>query len=735
VNDAYQLIPVPERALPVVMPERAAAADRVDIRSIWSIFRRRIGLFLIVLTLSLVAGLLFTLRQTPLYMAAAQVSLNAQVDQIAPVSTTGGQTEQGAPSSIYADTQVAVITSQDMALRVADALRLADQPAFRSIPAQPPRWFGLVPGSPAIALSKEDARAQAAMILQSGVSAQRVGETYALFISWTGPDPKQAMTIANEYARQYTRADVVDKQRLSRESLAFLGRRLEQLRAQAQIDTEAVQRYRISNNLPTTTGTNLTEQEISSYNQATATARAQSAEDAARLSTARRQLSQGSNGDDVGEALQSSVVSGLRQRQAELTSQLANLRANYGPGHPEVLKVQSQLTALNGQIEAEIKRVISNLDAKQRVSAQREGSLVGTLNRASGELAQNNRAMAGLDDLTRRSTASQALYDSYLNRYKEVMAREGTEQPNARVLTQAVLPRAPVSPRPLLNMVLAIAIGLGVGLAAALAAEMLYSGLTTGDDVERLGIPYIGLIPTLSSIGKSKSTPLSAIINEPRSAFAEAFRGVRAALGNRSTGRPQVIAIASALPKEGKTTSSICLARSYQHSGKSTVLVDCDLRRQGVSWLIGEQSSRPGLLEVLRGAAPLSDALIKEGTGLHVLPISGNSSDENELLTGDAFDRLLEALRKRFEIVILDTAPLLPIADARVVVSKADAVLLMIRWRKTPDNAVRSALRMLPKHDVHLVGAVMTMVNMKKQAKFSHGDSEFYYGSYKSYYA
>ena len=495
MSDALQMIPVAGRTLPANMQERATTNDRVDLRSIWSIFRRRIGVFLAILALVLAAGLFVTLRQAPLYTAAAQVSLNSQVDQIAPASTTDSQSQQGAPSNSYADTQVAVITSQDMAFRVADALKLADQPAFRSIPAQPSRWFGLIPGTPAVSLSKEDARARAAMFLQSGIKAQRVGETYALVISWTGPNAQQAMVVANEYAQQYTRADVVDKQKLSVESRAFLGQRLEQLRAQAQADTEAVQRYRIANNLPSTTGANLTEQEISSYNQATATARAQTAEDAARLATARRQLARGSNGDDVGEALQSPVVSGLRQRQAELTSQLANLRANYGPRHPEVLKVQSQLAALDGQIEAEIKRIISNLEAKQRVSAQREGSLQGTLNRASGALAQNNRAMAGLDDLLRRSTASQSLYDSYLNRYKEVLAREGTEQPTARILTRAILPGAPVSPKPLLNMVLALVIGTGLGLAIAYSVVQAHSGSLTVETAPGGGACFVIGIP------------------------------------------------------------------------------------------------------------------------------------------------------------------------------------------------------------------------------------------------
>jgi polysaccharide biosynthesis transport protein len=196
-----------------------------------------------------------------------------------------------------------------------------------------------------------------------------------------------------------------------------------------------------------------------------------------------------------------------------------------------------------------------------------------------------------------------------------------------------------------------------------------------------------------------------------------------------------VIAIASSLPKEGKTTSAICLARSYVLSGQRTVIVDCDLRRQGVSRYLRNQPSGAGLLEVLRGAATLSDALVAEGTGLHVLPISGHSTDENELLTGDQLDRLLDDLRQRFDKIILDTAPILPIADARVIVAKADATLLLVRWRKTPDRAVRAALRMLPPNDVNLVGVALSLVNMKKQVQFGYGDGEFYYNNYKSYYA
>lgn len=720
----------------------SSEGDRLNFRSLASMFRRRLGTFIAVFLTVLVLGILLTLRQTPIYTASAQVALNARVDQITPVGTTDKMPQSQVPSEGYVDTQTAIFISEGMAAKVADKLKLASSPEFTTQPVATgllARIFGLFgPAEVPAPITPAEARRSAIDYLRSGLTAVRTGTTYAIDLSFRSEDPVEAARIVNAYAEEYTAGALVERQGEASSNLQLIAQRTNQARQVAQSDTNAVQAYRNSRGLLTTSGSTLTEQEISSYNQAVAAARAQWEDDKASLAIASQQLRSGSMGDDVGAALGSGVISSLRNSQTEARGNLAQLTARYGQLHPDVLKAKSQLNAVNEQISAEIKRIISNLDAKQQVSGQRLQSLVGTLGRAQGNLAANNRALPGLTDLEKRAEASNALYESYLSRLKELTAREGTEQADASVLTLATVPTRPTSPNYILNAVLALALGFGLGLAAAFIREMAFSGITTGDDVEhRLGVRYLGTVPTLSSLkGGRGETPATAVVNDPMSAFAESFRSIRASLQFAGAKRGQVIAITSALPQEGKTTTSICLARSMALSGDRVLLVDCDLRQHGVSRFMQKEEGRPGLSEVLRGTAKLEDALVTdEASGMFVLPVANKSVVDAELLTGNEMDALLATLRADFDLIVIDTAPILPIADARLVLGKADMAVFVVRWRSTPDHAIRSAFRLLPTEHVRLAGIILTRVNMRKQSRFGYGDDSFYYQSYKSYYA
>ena len=164
--------------------------------------------------------------------------------------------------------------------------------------------------------------------------------------------------------------------------------------------------------------------------------------------------------------------------------------------------------------------------------------------------------------------------------------------------------------------------------------------------------------------------------------------------------------------------------------------MDSDLRRRGVSRYLHASSDRPGLTEVLEGKATLDEALVQdEESGAFFLPVIGTAKESAELLTGAEMDRLIQTLRNRFSYVIIDTAPLLPIAAARVLVGKADAAEFVMRWRNTPDHAVRAALQLIPSRHVTLAGVVLSRVNMKQQARYGYGDEAFYYSKYKSYYS
>lgn len=726
--------PATQQLIPAYVPS-AGPHDRIDLRALANTLKRRFGMFVAVLAGVVLISLVITAQQVPLYSASSQVVLNTNQEQVTP-SPSLTAFRVGAPDLI--STEVVVLQSRSLANSVAQALDLDHNPSFSApragLVASLGKLFGL--GVPPLRNAPVK-RSDTVDRLLEDLSVNRVDETFALQIAFTTTDPQLAARIANEYAMQYTRGQLTAKIAETRAATRFLADRLDGLRQQAQADNEKVQQYRIANNLLSTSGASLTEQEITTYNEQVSAARAQTAEDQARLDTARAQLRAGSSGGDVGEALDSPVVSALRQRRAIVGGTLANFQGRYGPRHPDVIKARAELAEVDSQIAAEIARVISNLEAKARVSRERLASLSGSLAGAKGTLAQNGRATVGLDDLQRRASTSQALYESYLNRYKETGAQEGAEKPDARIISLAEVPTVPTSPHPKLNLLLALLLGSSLGIAAALVAEMTFSGLTTGEDVEyRLGQIPLGAIPTLSSVQPKQVSASNAIVATPGGPFAEALRNLRRSIQYAADRPVHTIAITSALPKEGKTTIAVCLARSIASGGEKAVLVDCDLRQRGATRMIGAEGDRPGLVEVLKGEVSLDEALLlDEESGCRILPLPRYPGDIGDLLVGEAMDKLLSELRDRFGYVVLDTAPTLPVADTRVLATKVDTVVFVARWRKTSDHAIKAALRLLPAKLSNVAGVVLSRVDMRKQGRFGYGDASFYYESYKGYYA
>lgn len=696
-----------DKALQQIGERSLAAADRLDLSQSIGFFRRRLKLIAAIATAAVLVGMAFTMLSGKTYRANATVVLSNDKSETLP--QVG---DKAAMSNELVNTQVQLITSREMANRVADALGLTT---------------GLFP------TDKRDVIDE----LISHVSAEREANSYAIKISYDASTGQIAADRANEYARQFANWQMLELKERDSKLRNVMEKRLVSLRDQAQNDTAALQQYRIANNLLSTTGTSLTEQEISTYNQEVSRAKAEAAEDQARLTTALAQLRSGSAGDDVGEALNSTVVSSLRQQESQAAAAVANLQAKYGPNHPELIKTRSQLAEIRSGIEAEISRVISNLKAKATVSSQRLASLGGSLAGARAKLAQNNAAMVGLSEVQRTAQASQDIYESYLNRYKQLVATEGDETPNAHILTLSEVPQKPHSPKPLLNIAISLVIGIGLGVIAAYVAEALFQGIVTPDEVEQqLDLPCLASIPLLSSIPGKCDEAATAVIDDPRSVFSESFRNLQSALDQVTAGNNQIIAVTSALPGEGKTVTACCLSHTLATSGRRTILIDCDLRRGGISGLLNVGSSQNGLVEVLEGKVPINTLNSDDDYTFMMLPLSSRHDEEKEhLLTGQPFIDLLEKLRKDFDHIVLDLPPVLPVASARTVASRADAVVMVARWYKTSRFAIRTALRRMPEDQVNVAGVVLSQVNLRRRAFFDRNDPVYYYAQYREYYS
>lgn len=708
MNESRQLVPAASR--PPARRENTlpAASDRLDLSESVAFFRRRLSLIVGVVALCLLAGLAYAMLAPKIYSAQATVMLTSDASE--DIRAAGQPERRQAVSSELVDTQVEIITSRGMAEQVATALGMGN---------------GLTANQLRGVIDE----------LQREVSVERTGNSFALTITYLATEAQAAATIANEYARQFAAWELRSDQQNNAESRNLVQHRLGELRAQAQIDTAALQQYRNANNLQSTTGASLTEQEISAYNQEVARARAEAAADDARLRTALAQLRLGSSGDDVGEALDSAVISSLRAQEAQAAGEVADLGSKYGANHPQLIQARSRHTEVRAQIQAEIGRVVSNLRAKRDVSQQRLASLSGSLASARGNLSQNNAAMVGLSDLERAANSSQGIYEAYLNRFKELLAAEGSERPNAKILTLAEAPAWPEHPKIPLVVALALVIGLGLGILAAYLVEAAFDGVSTPDELEKsTGEHYLASIPLLKSVEPRIRHPVTAMQQSPNSAFAESFRTLETAISQVTHGGHQVIAITSALPDEGKTVLSCCLSYVLAQSGKKTILIDCDLRRAGISRLLDMRSYDHGLVEYLDGKTEINFDDLSDGRLFCVLPLRPSNEQPEHLLTGDAFIRLLDELRQRFDHIVLDLPPILPIASVPILASRADATVMTTLWRKTSRFALRAALKRLPPDQVNLVGVVLNQVDLRRRSNFERSDPSFYYKQYREYY-
>lgn len=722
-------------------------AQPFDLRRLYAMFLRRVRLFAAVALLVFLAALFVTLNATPKYTATASVMLDTRQERV--TDTEAVLSGLPADSSVV-DTEVEVLKSRQLADRVVKALKLEEDPEFNGSLRKPTglgamkaalkSMLGLAPPAPRQLNAAQAQRQRDGVVdaVLGGLSVNRAGLTYVIRVNYEAQSPAKAAAIANKYAELYLLEQLEAKFEATQQATSWLNGRLGELRAQVIADEAAVQQFKIANNLMSASGTSLTEQEISNYNMTLAQARAQVAEDEARLATARRQLASGSTGDDVGEALSSPVIQQLRAQRAQVSGQVADLQGRYGERHPEMLKAKRQLSDIDTQIEQEIQRIISNLEARASVSRQRAAALAGSLGGAKGALAANNRAMVRLNELERTAEASRTLYESYLNRYKETSAQQGIEQSDARIVSKAKIPTGQSSPNVPRNLMLGLILALGAGAGAVFLMEMLDAGLATAEDVERrLDTSYLGAVPLLASVASETGmAPIDHVVAKPLSGFAEAFRNLRASVLYSRLGEPvQVVAVTSALPGEGKTTTSVCLGRVAALQGGRVIVVDCDLRRRTVNRLLREEP-KVGLLEVLSGEATLQQAVtLDKETGAHFLPLAPTSFTPRDVFGTNAMDRLLSELRSQYDLVILDTAPVLPVADTRILAPKADTVLFLARWRRTPQHAIEAAFRLFEGAGAHIGGVALTQVDMREQAKYGYGDPGYYYREYTKYYA
>ena len=691
---------------------------------------RRLALAAGVLAAALVLGV--TLSLTPLYQSTASIMLDTRREQVVDMQAV----LSNLPSDTFVvDSEVQVLQSPTLARRVVAKLHLDRDPEFNatlrpqsplSIPLTAAKaafhaalaWFGQAPTTDVDGAARhEEAVVQA---FEKNLSVSRQGLTYVIDIAFQSQDAGKAVRIANTVAETYLERQKATKTDATRRANLLIEKHVGELRGQVAKAEEAVADYKSRNGLLNAVGAPLTEQEISALNTQMATAQAEEAEQAGKLAAARRQLGRGGS-DAVGQAAGSDTIRQLRQQQAELITQEADLARRYGPKHPALIKVQAQRAALDAAIATEVHRVISGQQAEASAAASRANSLRASIAHDRNVLALNNAAGVKLAELERDATAVRGVYEAFLNRLKQTAAQEDLQDADGKIVSHASIPLKPSSPSWLLAGVAAMLLALLAAGGAILLREFFYRGVRSPEEAENaVGLPVIATIPRIAH-----ADPAAYVVKRPISDFAESIRNLRTSLFlSRNSAPPKVVAIMSALPHEGKTTTALALGRQCAESGARVLIIDADLRRRALTMHLAAHLGRPaakGLVELVEGRAPLESCITRDPlSGAMILPITHTETAGKDVFFAHDLGRVFDLLRGHFDIVLVDTAPLLPLAEPRVVASHADAIVLLAQWHKTSQTAMQDAAKLIRTLDVPIAGMVLTCADMKLLDSFGY---------------
>lgn len=723
------------------------------LKTLWQ--RRWMILGIFLLSVGTAWGILSQI--TPTYSASTKVIIEGRKTRFLDLHEVLTNLQ---PQMATVLSEVEVLTSDTLARRVADQLNLYNDPDFNPSlrPPQEARFIGAVTDvisgtlgavlgpvlgkGEAVELSAEERerRMRTAVVnrVRSGLSVEAVRQSLVIRLTYRSTDPARAAQLVNAYAEAYIDQQLEAKFEAVRRASLWLNSRMSDLRS-AMVESEsAVAAYRSATGLVgARNGQLAAHQKLSELNSQLVIAKSKRSEQAARVARVEAMLRSGRNVDARDEVLSSQLIARLKEQEAILSRQLSEQGSLYGARHPLLQKTQSELTDIRRKIETEIQTQIQSLRNELEVLREREQTLEAEARTLEAKVLDQNKAEVKLHELEREAQANRAIYETFLSRFKETGEQEQIQQADARIISKAEPPRAPSAPKRTLILALAGVLGLVGGAALVLVMEHFDAGIRTRDQLEAtLGRTAIGMIPEVGRRISGKRTE-DYMVDNPASGFAEAFRMLWFTMKHlRDRKTPQVLLITSSLPNEGKSLTALSLARTCAALGMKTLLVDGDVRRSSIAKKIGMEATC-SIMDLLDGRVELADAVAKDPrTPLDVLPgRSARNSDIDLLALSNGAEALFAKMRESYDLIVVDSPPVLPVADVQILAQCADQVLFCVRWDSTPRQTAQSALQMLSDVCSNIGGVLLTRVDLRRHAGYGYYDAGYYYSQYRKYYA
>jgi succinoglycan biosynthesis transport protein ExoP len=671
----------------------------------WRTIDRWKWVIVAVLTGAMLLGLIFTLLATPLYTATGRLQVDREEKRVTSVESLTPESA-GRDLEFY-ETQYALLRARSLAERVARELRLASDSEFNEV-------FGLMSeeseGESQILArgEQDDAVALAADVLLQNVTISPVRDSRLIDVSFTSSSALLSARIANAWMTVYQAESIDRRFDSTADARRFLESRLAELRERLEDSERQFVNYARDADIVALSSTTdqegrtrvdrtLVGESLTALNSELAKA---TAERIAAQSALGRLGASGPNGYNP-------TLAALREQRAELAAQHARLMVQFEPAYPAARQVQSQIDALDASMRAEENRSRGDLQDAFRSASQREEALRNRVQQLQGQLSSQQTAGIRYNILQREVDTNRQLYDTFLQRYKEIGVA-GVGVSNISVVDAAEIPQSPSSPRLIVNLLAALLLGIAISGATVYILEQSDEGIKDPSQVRsRLGIPLLGSIPKIDQLPQEE-------IGDPKSDFFEAFITVRTNLAfSTDHGIPRSIMLSSTRPAEGKSTSAMALAVVISRLGRKVALIDGDMRSPSIAGYF-DVEEKEGLANYLSGNEDWRGMMRPTSfEGLQVLTTGPTPPSASELLASDRMANLVSSMLQEYDHVIIDAPPVLAMADAPLLAHCAEGCIFVVESEETSIRGINTALQRIRASDVPVIGAILTMIDVR----------------------
>ncbi len=764
--DQQQLVSVPgrrradQRELPAeFVPGYGQAQyleeETIDLRDYLAVILRRKWTILTVFLIVVVTVGIYTFKTRPVYKASATVEINAAQPQLTPFSQASEA--RLVEQARYLSTQADILKSRTLATRVIEVLDLEHNKEFNnpnqhvSILSQVRGFVSSlirqIGGAGDTTISPEDKarlernRLVKQFLTQLNVKLDRKGSSasYLLDVSFQAHDPKLCAEVVNTLISEYIRFDLEKRIQATKLGHRYIKKQIEKVQGKLEQAEERLNSFLKRHDIVFLTQLNQKGQ----GGQDIATAQLVSLTEELNKARTRRisleslyQLSKTSP-DDLPQVVNDPLIQKLKEELSKLQAEYADLSSVFTPEYPKMKRIRSKVASLKEVIAREKHLIITTIRTRYETALKNEKMLQAALQSQKKKVSRLKRMAIDYNILKREVDTNQHIYELLLNKAKEMDVEVGIKSSGIHPIDEAIIPAKPFKPKKTLNLLLAMMVGLFSGVFGAFVLEYFDNTFKGPEEVEKqLGIPILGVLPHVqlkkSEVKEEGRLIELEVLANPRSALAEAFRMIRTSLMLSAAGSPpQSLVVTSPQVGAGKTFVALNLAIVYAQMDARVLLLEGDLRKPRQHKLI-QVSSNPGLSNYLTGKMDLKTITkpvghsLGDGLDIDFIPSGAIPPNPVELLNSQILADTLGQFRKAYDIIIIDTPPLVGFADSLVLGRLADGTLLVIRNEQTPRPTAKHSCELLAQVGVNLLGAVVNDIKV--------GKGSYYYGKYYSYY-